>query len=132
MVNPRKAYPVDPGLIALFERTGQTHHGRALETAVMLQLERDGWEVSYLRSRQDWEIDFFAHRSGDLPLLVQVCLDTEGEETWRREIRALRCAADAYPEAQAFLVTLDPTPPTRDLPDGVTWSSAVSWLLQQR
>jgi len=24
MVNPRKAYPIDTGLIALFERTGQT------------------------------------------------------------------------------------------------------------
>ena len=131
MVNPRKAYPVDPGLIALFERTGRTHHGRALETAVMLHLERCGWEVSYLRSRQGWEVDFFAHRSGDPPLLVQVCLDSEGDETWEREIRALRSAVDAYPDSRAFLVTLDATPPSRGLPDGVTWASAASWLLDK-
>jgi hypothetical protein len=40
MVNPRKAYPVDPGLIALFERSGRSHTGRALETVVLLELER--------------------------------------------------------------------------------------------
>lgn len=131
MVNPRKAYPVDPGLIALFERTGRTHHGRALETVVMLQLERSGWEVSYVRSRQGWEVDFFAHRSGETPLLVQVCLDSEGDETWEREVRALSCAADAYPEAQATLVTLDDSPPARDLPNGVRWAPAASWLLEE-
>ncbi|MFH1571461.1 MAG: ATP-binding protein [Gemmatimonadota bacterium] len=131
MVNPRQAYPVDPGLIALFERSGRTHHGRGLETAVMLQLERFGWEVSYLRSRQDWEVDFFAHRSGDAPLLVQVCLDSAGDETWEREVRSLQAALEAHPEARAFLVTLDATPPSRRLPEGVTWASAASWLLEE-
>ncbi len=50
MVNPRKAYPVDPGLIALYERSGREHKGRALETVVLLELERRGYEVSYLRT----------------------------------------------------------------------------------
>ena len=38
MVNPRKAYPVDPGLIPLYERTGRSNLGHALETAVFLGL----------------------------------------------------------------------------------------------
>ena len=50
MVNPRKAYPVDPSLIALFERSRRTHHGQALETAVMLELEQRGFEVSYVQT----------------------------------------------------------------------------------
>lgn len=29
MVNPRKAYPIDPGLIPLYERTGRKHGGWA-------------------------------------------------------------------------------------------------------
>ena len=40
MVNPRKAYPVDPGLIPVFDRTGRANIGHALETAVMVELER--------------------------------------------------------------------------------------------
>jgi predicted AAA+ superfamily ATPase len=131
MVNPRKAYPVDPGLIALFERSGREHQGRALETAVMLELERRGFEVSYVRTAEGWETDFLAHRAGDRPLLVQVCLETEGDETWNRELRALEAAAAAHPGARAFLVTLDAVPPSKPLPRGLVWAAAARWLLEE-
>ena len=58
MVHARKAYPVDPGLIELFATSGRSHDGRALETAVLLELERRGWEVSYVRTTEGWEVDF--------------------------------------------------------------------------
>lgn len=130
MVNPRKAYPVDPGLIALFERTGRMHHGRALETAVLLELERRGFEAAYVRTKEGFEVDFLAHRAGDPPLLLQVCLESEGDETWERELRALE-AASAYFDARAFLVTLDAVPPGRPLPNGLTWAPAARWLLEE-
>lgn len=131
MVNPRKAYPVDPGLIGLFERSGRTHHGRALETAVVLELDRRGWEVSYVRTAEGFEVDFLAHRAGDAPLLIQVCLESEHDETWERELRALQSAAATHPEARPFLVTLDTTPPNRRLPRGLTWAPAAHWLLEE-
>ncbi len=40
MVNPRKAYPVDSGLIPVFDRSGRANTGHALETAVLIELER--------------------------------------------------------------------------------------------
>jgi len=131
MVNPRKAYPVDTGLIALFERSGRTQHGRALETAVLLELERRGFEVSYVRTKEGFEVDFLAQRPGEMPLLVQVCLDSEGDETWARELRALQAGAAAHPDARAWLVTLDATPPARSLPEGITWAPAARWLLEE-
>ena len=131
MVNPRKAYPVDPGLIALFERSGRTHHGMALETVVLLELERRGWEVSYVRTAEGFEVDFLAHRAGDAPLLVQACLESEGDETWERELRALEAAAVTHPETRPFLVTLDTVPPSRPLPPGLTWAPAARWLLEE-
>ena len=130
MVNPRKAYPVDPGLIALFAQSGRSHQGRALETAVLLELERRGWAVSYLRTAEGWEVDFFAHRPGGAPLLVQVCLDTADDATWEREVRALRSAGRAYGDARLSLVTLDASPPPRRLPDRVVWAPAARWLLE--
>jgi predicted AAA+ superfamily ATPase len=130
MVNPRKAYPVDTGLIPLFERTGRSHHGRALETAVMLELERRGHEVSYVRTSDGWEVDFLAHRAGEDALLVQVCLDAEGDETWNRELRALEAAAKSLTGGRGVLVTLDSVPPSRELPRGVTWAPAARWLLE--
>ena len=131
MVNPRKAYPVDPGLIALFERSGRTHQGRALETVVLLELERRGFDVAYVRTAEGFEVDFIAHRAGEAPLLVQVCLESEGDETWERELRALKAAAVTHSEARAFLVTLDAIPPRRKMPARLTWAPAARWLLEE-
>lgn len=131
MVNPRKAYPVDPGLIPLFERSGRTHLGRALETVVFLELERRGWESSYVRTSEGYEVDFLAERPGEAPLLVQVCLETEGDETWDRELRALERATAAHPRARPFLLTLDAIPHRRPLPGGITWTPAAQWLLEE-
>ena len=64
MVNPRKVYPVDPGLIPLFDPVGGFHVGHALETCVMLELERRGAEVSYVRNESGSEVDFLV-RSPD-------------------------------------------------------------------
>lgn len=130
MVNPRKAYPVDPGLIPLYERIGREHRGRALETVVLLELERRAYTVDWLRTADGWEVDFFAERTGDTPLLVQVSLDTAADATWEREVRALSAAARAYPDARALLITLDSSPPTRDLPAPLEWRAASQWLLE--
>lgn len=130
MVHARKAYPVDPGLIALFTTSGRSHAGRALETVVLLELERRGWEVSYVRTAEGWEVDFFAHRAGEPPLLVQVCLETAEDATWEREVRALRSAGQAYPDAALLLVTLDSSPPRRPLPERIAWAPAARWLLE--
>jgi predicted AAA+ superfamily ATPase len=36
------SYPIDPGLISLYERTGRANLGHALETVILLELERRG------------------------------------------------------------------------------------------
>ena len=131
MVNPRKAYPVDPGLIALFERTGRQHDGRALETTILIELERRGYEVSYVRTGEGFEVDFLAHRAGEAPLLVQACLESEGDETWDRELRELQAASTGLPDARPFLLTLDAAPPRRRLPKPLTWAPAARWLLEE-
>jgi len=129
MVNPRKSYPIDPGLIALYERPGREHRGRAIETAVLLELERREYSVTWSRVGDALEVDFFATRPGDPPLLVQVSMDTTEDSTWEREVRALEAAAREHPDAEALLITQDPTPPPRTLPDPLQWMAATEWLL---
>lgn len=130
MANPRKAYPIDPGLIPLYTRAGRQHDGRSLETAVLLELERRGYEADWVRTQGGWEVDFLAERPGDPPLLIQVSLDTAADETWHREVRALEDARVGQPEAEALLVTLDPSPPARELPEGLRWYPAAQWFLE--
>ena len=122
---------MDPGLIGLFATAGRSHAGYALETTVLLELERRGWEVSYVYTPEGWEVDFFAQRPGNPPLLVQVCLETAQDATWEREVRALESAGEAYPDARLLLVTLDASPPRRPLPQRITWVAAARWLLEQ-
>lgn len=44
--NARKAYPIAPGLIPVFDRSGGANLGHALETAIALQLNRRGAEIA--------------------------------------------------------------------------------------
>ena len=84
-----------------------------------------------MRTAEGFEVDFLAHRAGDPPLLVQSCLETEGDETWQRELRALEAAAAAHRDARSFLVTLDAVPPQRPLPEGLVWAPTARWLLEE-
>lgn len=129
--NPRKIYPVDPGLIPVYERAGRENRGRSLETTVLLELERRGFEMAWVRVEADLEVDFYAESLVAKPLLIKVSLDTASGATWEREIRSLEATSKVYPEARALLITLDPTPPSRSLPNGLEWYSASKWLLEE-
>jgi predicted AAA+ superfamily ATPase len=131
MRNPRKVYPVDPGLIPVYERASRENRGRSLEIAVLLELERRGYDIGWVRVGDDLEVDFYAESQVADPLLIQVSLDTASEATWEREIRSLEAAAEAYPEARPLLITLDPTPPSQSLPGRLEWYSASQWLLEE-
>ncbi|TFH13927.1 MAG: ATP-binding protein [Lentisphaerales bacterium] len=131
MVNPRKAYPADTGLIPIYERAGRANIGHALETAVMLELDRRDAEVAYVRTAAGREVDFHARLPDGSTWLLQVCADAGSSKTLQREIRALQEAAAAFPDAIPLLVTLDPFPPP-GLPDPLRWQHAAAWLLGSR
>lgn len=129
MVNPRKAYPVDAGLIPVFDRTGRANVGHALETAVFIELERRRLDVSYVRTGQGYEVDFLARRADGRRELIQVCADASDRGAAERELRALVAAGEQFPDAGMRLLTL-----TRDgipdpLPDGVAAQPAWAWML---
>jgi predicted AAA+ superfamily ATPase len=129
MVNPRKAYPVDPGLIPVFDRAGRANEGHALETAVALELERRGAEVAYVRTREGFEVDFLARYADGGEQLIQVCADLDAPGTRDRELRGLLTAAGEYPSATLHLMALTAagSPP---IPDNVRLHRAADWLLE--
>jgi len=129
MVNPRKAYPVDPGLIPVFDRTGRSNLGHALETAVLLELERRRAEVSYVKTPEGFEVDFLArYPSGDMDL-IQVCAEASAPDTAERELRALIEAGGRFPQARKRLLTLTRDGLPRESPTDVLAQPAYVWLL---
>lgn len=129
MVNPRKVYPIDPGLIPLFDRSGKPNRGHALETCIMLELDRRGAEVGYVHTAGGYEVDFLARYPAGKEELIQVCASLDDPATRERETRALLEAARQHPRASLHLISLD-IPAAFDLPRNITVHAAWDWLLQ--
>jgi len=108
MVNPRKVYPVDPGLIPVFDREGRPDRGSSLETCVLLELVRRGAEVAYVRTPGGFEVDFLARYPDGKEELIQACADLDDPATREREVRAILDAKAGHPKASLHLVTLHP------------------------
>ena len=107
-VNPRKVYPVDTGLMVLFDRSGKANVGHALETAVLHELLGRGMQVNYVRTAAGYEVDFLVRDVSGAHALVQVCADLDHPDTLAREVRALQDAALTWPDAKLQLITLNP------------------------
>ncbi len=130
MVNPRKAYPVDPGLIRVFDRTGRANLGHALETAVLVELERRRYEVTYVRTPEGYEVDFLARSATAEMELIQVCADLADPATAARECRALAAAGKVFPRARRRLLTLTQDGFPAESPVGMEVQTACEWLLE--
>jgi predicted AAA+ superfamily ATPase len=119
------------GLIPVFDPTGRANLGHALETAVLLELERRGAQTSYLRTAEGFEVDFLVRYPEEGEELIQVCADLDAPATRERETRALFAAGTERPGAALRLIGLAPENP-RDLPRGIVWQPASEWLLSER
>jgi predicted AAA+ superfamily ATPase len=128
MVNPRKIYPIDPGLIPIYDRTGNADSGHMLETCVMLELERRGADIAYIRTQSGYEIDFLALFPDGREELIQVCADLDDPVVRDREVRALLDAAGEHPRGGLNIVTLHPES-VSGLPERIAFHSAARWLL---
>lgn len=127
-VNQRKVYPVDTGLMALFDRSGKANVGHALETAVLHELQRRGAQVNYVRTPAGFEVDFYARGVDGDEALVHVCADPDSSDTLAREVRALQDAATIWPNATLQLIAFNR--PKGILPPEIQLHMASDWLLR--
>lgn len=127
--NPRKVYPADPALIYAFDASGRANTGHALETVVLLELERRRAEVSYVKTQQGFEIDFLARYPSGEEELIQVCADVAAPDTANREVRALVEAGGQFPQARKRLLTLTRDGLPREAPADILAQPAYVWLL---
>lgn len=131
--NPRKAYTVDAGLIAAFDRSGRANTGHALETTVLIELERRRCELAYVRTKEGCEVDFLATPLSGNPTLIQVCADVSDPGTRAREFRALSAAMDEYQKLPGLLLTASSTGISHaqnEAPKRVTVRPAWEWMLE--
>ena len=130
MTNPRKIYPGDPGLISVFDRSGRMQPQKALKTAVCLEFLRRGAALSYVRTRDGFEVDFLARWPEGDEELVQVSAEGGEGGTSDREVRALLAAAEEHPDAVCSIVTLVPET-FRQVPARIHIHDASLWLVRR-
>lgn len=128
-VNPRKVYPADTGLIAVFDRSGKSNIGHSLETAVFIELRRRGTDIAYVKTASGYEVDFLARHLDGSEDLIQVCTSVSDPKTLAREVRALGEAALEHPHARQILLTLESRLPYPEVGQSIEIMPAWRWML---
>lgn len=130
--NPQKFFPADPGIIHAFDVSGRSNVGHALETAVFNELERRNADISYVKTKDGFEVDFLARYSSGDAELIQVCADTRSAETLARELRALDAARSFYPDVDRRLLVLDRDAASTVKAPGIIVEAAHEWMLRRK
>ena len=107
MVNPKKMYAVDTGLVRACARSLRPDWGRMLETFVFLELRRNHQKIEYYRTEKRLEVDFIATHLNGENSLFQVAAEMQNPETRKREISALEDAMKACKLRHAVIITMD-------------------------
>lgn len=129
-VNPRKIYPIDTALGPVFDRSGKSNAGHALEVAVFGELWSQGAEVGYVKTPEGYEVDFLAIHADGTRSLIQVCADLSAPETLEREVRALQAAAREHPADRLCILTAASRLAMPKVPAPIEILPAWEWMLQ--
>ncbi len=102
LINPRKVYAIDLGLVKVISNNMTEDLGRKLENLVFLHLRRKYAELYYFDEKG--ECDFVAMKNGKILALVQVCYELTPDNL-KRELNGLLQAMRYFKLKKATIVT---------------------------
>jgi predicted AAA+ superfamily ATPase len=102
LINPRKVYVIDPGLVNVISNSMTDDSGRKLENLIFLHLRRKYTELFYFDEKG--ECDFVAMKNGVVARLVQVCYELTPDNL-KREVNGLLRAMRFFNQHEAVIVT---------------------------
>ena len=103
LINPRKTYAIDPGLVGVISNVMTEDAGRKLENIIFLHLRRKYPELYYFDEKG--ECDFVAIKQGTVAELVQVCHELTPDNL-KRELNGLLTAMRFFNQRKATIVTM--------------------------
>lgn len=104
MVNPRKIYTIDTGMITVNSGSFTDDDGRKLENLVYLHLRRSYREIYYFSEKR--ECDFVVFDKGKAVAAIQVCLYLN-PDNMDREMDGLLAALEELKLKEGSIITLD-------------------------
>lgn len=105
LVNPRKIYVIDNGLVNAATASLSSNLGRKLENVIYWHLRQQTNELFYFNEKNS-ECDFVVFKNNKLISLIQVCYELNHENT-RREVNGLLSAMDFFNVTEGTIVTLN-------------------------
>jgi len=106
LVNPKKVYAIDPGVITAYSVKIDFERAARLENAVFLHLRRSFTNICYYKTKQrKKEIDFVVTTPIGELLLYQACVEMSHDETREREISALVEACKEFDMQEGYIIT---------------------------
>lgn len=103
LMNPKKIYCLDTGLVNSISFKFSHDRGRLLENLVYMTLNRQNHEIFYHKGR--YECDFLIKDNLNVAGAVQVTYSLEDEMVKKREIRGLMEAMNAHDLKQGLILT---------------------------
>ena len=105
MVNPRKIYVIDPGIINIASNSFAENKGHLLENLIYWELRRQGKELYYFNENKA-ECDFVVMENEKLERVIQVCYELLPENR-EREIRGLTAAMDFFQTNNGLIISFN-------------------------
>ncbi len=104
LVNPRKLYAIDTGMIKVNSGSFTDDHGRKFENMIFLHLRRQFKEIYYFS--ESHECDFVIFDKGVATQVVQVCYDLN-PDNMDRELNGLFAAMEHFNFTEGTIVTMN-------------------------
>jgi len=105
LINPKKIYTIDTGLVNSVSFQFSENYGRQLENIVFLQLKRMNFEIFYHSNK--FECDFVVRVNDKIANAFQVTQSIENESTRTREMNGLTEAMQTYGLTTGLILTED-------------------------
>jgi predicted AAA+ superfamily ATPase len=103
VVNPRKVYAIDNGLVLANTLSLQKDHGRLLENAVYIHLRNQGRKMFYFKEKH--ECDFVVFNREKCDLVMQVCYELNSDNQ-KRELDGLIEAMEYFKLDEGQIITM--------------------------
>lgn len=123
IINPKKAYAIDSGLIKVNSLSFSEDLGRVLENIVFIHLRKKCSDVFYFK--ENGECDFLVKEKDKITKVVQVCYNLT-EENKDREINGLKEAMNKTKCYEGIIITLD----QEDVEEGIKIVPVWKWLCE--
>lgn len=105
LINPRKIYSIDLGMVDSISLKSTEDHGHRLENLVFLHLRREHKELYYFDNKSSSECDFVVMENGKVKKLIQVSYLLTPDNI-DREINGLKEAMLFFNLKRGYIITL--------------------------